>query len=162
MLINNNITIDCWYRIDQLLLTEVVRRRRLRLTLNFTFLPPPTNRRFCWLCHRTPFEISEHCNTMRTTRTHFVQYNCCSSALLTSMPMNCKYKLDDLCLNGIPQSPVWPVQVTWHVWRHVCLLFHAGRWPHLTSSTPVTSLHYPDRLLFNNMKEKIPFGKKGS
>ena len=42
------------------------------------------------------------------------------------------------------------------------LLLYAGRWPHLTARTPVTSLHYPDRPLFTNTKERILFGKKGA
>ena len=44
------------------------------------------------------------------------------------------------------------VQVIRHVWRPVCLLLHASRWPHLTACThTVTSRHYPYRLLFTNM-----------
>ena len=32
---------------------------------------------------------------------------------------------------------------------------HAGRWPHLTARTPVTSLHNPDRFLFTKLAPLI-------
>ena len=49
--------------------------------------------------------------------------------------------------------------------RVFTLLLHAGRWPHLTARTPVMSLHYPDRVVFTNTKERkkerVPLGLKG-
>ena len=48
------------------------------------------------------------------------------------------------------------------VWRHVCLLLHAGRWRHLTARTPVTSLLSGPSLVYQyNDDETILVCKKG-